>query len=185
MVEMTPIGTRLPDIAVGDHLRLRPGRAHEFCGMARRRLAAMVGGRMTGPVLWIRLCWVPERLNPDGLRPLMDPARLILAEPRDPRDLLWCMEEGLRSGAVPLVVAELPEPPAMTPVRRLHLAAETGMQAAGAAPLGLLLTPGQGGAAGVESRWSLNPAHAPGRAGWRLERLRARMAPPAGWDLAA
>jgi protein ImuA len=103
------------------------------------------------------------------------------------------MEEALRAGVVPLVVAELPEAPALTPVRRLNLAAEAGAERARhgglEAPLGLLLTPGDGGAAGAESRWHMAPlpsapaAAAGGPRHWRLERRRARMAPPAGWTM--
>ncbi|WP_172326952.1 ImuA family protein [Mangrovicoccus sp. HB161399] len=166
------------ELQVSPEMSLLPGRAHEFCGAARRRLALMAAARLDGPVLWIRPSWQSEKLNTDGMREILDPGRLIFAEPVRAEDLLWCMEEALRSGAVPLAVCELPAPPAMTPVRRLHLAAETG----GGQVLGLLLTPGTGGAPGVESRWSLDPVHEPGQPRWRLERRRARTRPPKVWE---
>ncbi|MEM9756205.1 MAG: hypothetical protein AAF914_09435, partial [Pseudomonadota bacterium] len=127
--------------------------------------------------------WMPDRLHMAGVAAEIDPARLIFAEPRRADDILWTLEETLRSGAVALAVAELPEAPELTPVRRLHLAAEAGAEATGRAPLGLLLTPGDGGARGVETRWRLEPDHAPGRSGWRLQRLRARDAAEADWPV--
>lgn len=177
-----------PAVALGPDVSLALGRAHEACGPARRVLAALLAGRMAGPVLWILPEHERERLHPAGCLPFLDPARLVLAPVRRAPDILWCAEEALRSGAVPLVVAELADPPALTPVRRLHLAAEAGGAASGGGPLGLLLTPGEGGAQGVESRWHLSPL--PGWAGqgaprWRLARLRARTAPEAGWVMEA
>lgn len=169
------------------------GRAHELCGPARLTLAAMIAGRVEaagggGPVLWIRTAHAEGRLNPDGLAAFFDPARLVLARPTREADVLWLAEEALRSGAAPVVIAELAAPPGLTPVRRLHLAAEAGAEAMragrGGAPLGLLLSAGTGGAQGVETRWALTPV--PGterRARWRLELLRARLAPPRSWQV--
>lgn len=82
----------------------------------------------------------------------------------------------MRAGAVSLVIVDLP-PPALTPVRRIHLAAETGGPM-GTAPLGLLLTPGDGGAHGVGTRWHMAPTHEDATQRWRLERHRARTLPP-------
>ncbi len=168
---------------LGD-LSLVRARVHELCGGARRTLALGVARAMEGPVLWIAPAWAAERLNPEGVCRLIEPARLVFVTPRRAEDLLWTMEEALRSGAAPLVVADLPEPPALTPVRRLHLAAETGAAEGRHLPLGLILTP-EGGAPGVESRWSLAPRHTgTGPGSWDVCRLRARTQPEARWSVA-
>lgn len=170
-----------PGLPLLGRFRLAGARAHEACGPARRRLALWLAAEMAGPVLWIRPAWHPDRLHMAGVRAEIDPARLITVEADRPEDMLWTMEEALRTGLLALVVAELPEPPGLTPVRRLHLAAETGAEARGTSPLALLLTPGMGGAAGVETRWSLTPAHGADDTRWHLARLRGRDAPPGEW----
>lgn len=181
-----------PQQPLAGDLTLQRGRVHELCGPSRLMLAARIMAKTQGPVVWIRPGWLAERLNAAGLQPLADPSRLILVQAQRDDSLLWAAEESLRSGAAPLVIAELLAPPALTPTRRLHLAAETGAEAArrdnATAPLGLILLPGQGGAQGVESRWHLSPA--PSRSllwsdedSFTLTRLRARLLPPASWSL--
>ena len=155
-------------------------------------MAALILAASAGPVIWVSPGWVAERLYPPGLRDLADPGRIIFARARRPEDLLWAMEEALRSGAAPMVLADLPSPPALTPIRRLHLACEAGAEAAGhrgrLAPLGLILTPGEGGSQGVESRWQMVAAPSgstllESRSAWVMRRLRSRMEPPAEWRL--
>jgi protein ImuA len=164
-------------------LELAAARVHEVCGPARRTLALAVADGLTGPVIWIAPLWMAERLNPDGMAARGLAGRLIFATPRRAEDLLWSMEEALRSGTVPLVVADLPEPPSLTPVRRLHLAAEAGAGLGKCLPLGLILTPA-GGAPGVESRGSLKPARTDtATPRWEMQRLRARTAPEAAWQV--
>lgn len=173
-------------------LGLLRGRVHELCGPARVSLAALILGASEGPVIWISPGWVSERVYPPGLRDMADPGRIIFARARRPEDVLWATEEALRSGAVSMVLADLPAPPALTPVRRLHLACEAGGEVAHhrgrLPPLALLLTPEEGGAQGVESRWQMTASPSgstltENRGAWVMRRLRARMAPPAAWRL--
>ncbi len=174
-----------------DELALAPGvglaraRAHEAAGPARVVFALCAAARLTGPVLWLQPGWMAERLMGDGVRGFLDPGRLVFGRARTAPEILWAAEEALRTGLVPLVAAELPALPGLTAVRRLHLAAEAGA-ARGSAPLALLLTPGTGGAPGIETRWHLAPAPGwarDGRPRWRLTRARARMAPERSWEM--
>ena len=169
-------------VLIGD-LHLTRARAHEFCGPARRTLALMLARALEGDIYWIRPAWGHDRLHAAGVVEFVNPARITTISPKRPEDLLWCMEEVLRAGCVPLVVCELPGPAHMTPVRRLHLAAQTGAGLGGPAPLGVLLVPGAGGSQGVESRWHMAPRHRKKGGCWQLERRRDRMAPVAGWTV--
>ena len=166
---------------LGD-LTLTPARVHEFCGPARQTLAMMVAGANEGPVFWIAPGWGTSRLHGPGMVPFADPARFIFVQVDRAEDVLWALQETLRAGVVPLVVGEMDKPPALTPIRRLHLAAETGTQLSGRAPTALLLTP-DGGAQGVESRWHMAPDHWPDPDRWVLSRQRARSDPPRHWSV--
>ncbi|MBD3678920.1 MAG: hypothetical protein HUJ27_11045 [Rhodobacteraceae bacterium] len=169
---------------LGDLSLARP-RVHEGCGPARRGFAMLVARALEGPVFWIHPGWLPERLNPEGMLRFIAPGRVTFLTLRRPEDLLWTMEESLRAGLVPLTVIDLPNPPGLTPMRRLQLAAETGAAEGKLPPLGLVLTPGDGGAQGAESRWHMRGAHDAGQTGWRLSRRRARGEPPAAWRIEA
>ena len=196
-----------PPLAPLAPMTLARGRVHEICGPARHALAALVAGaaQPEGPVLWLRPGWRVEHLGAQGLARLMpDPGALIVVPCKAPVDVLWCMEEALRSGAVALVVAELADPPDLRQLRRLHLAAGDGLmrnRQAGRtlpAPLGLVLAAESADSriTGVESRWALHPLaptaqpeggltspalRASGR--WRLARLLMRGLPPQDWEV--
>ena len=170
---------------IGD-LTLSPARAHEFCGDARRTLALFLARQVQGPIFWVVSPWEQDNLCADGVQHLMNLGSVTFVRPKRIEDLLWCTEEILRPGCVPLVITELPEPPPLTPVRRLHLAAEAGAQAGaptGISPLSILLLTGDGGAQGIESRWHMAANHKNDHDAWRLERRRARMDPPATWTV--
>lgn len=172
-----------PTVPLMEGVALPAARVHEACGRARRSFAMMLGRAMRGHIYWIATPWAADPLNPEGVAPFLDPARITFLSPNRPEDVLWCMEEILRSGAVPLVVADIPGFPGLTPVRRMHLAAETGLDVGLCQPIGLLLTPGDGGAQGVETRWRMEPAHSSGAQRWQLDRLRARTAPQKRWHV--
>ncbi|WP_238367952.1 ImuA family protein [Mesobacterium pallidum] len=162
-------------------VRLTLARLHECCGRARWRFAMLLAARTTGPVFWIAPGWYPGGPHPDGFCHIVDPGRFTFLSPRRAEDLMWTMEEALRAGCVPLVVTDMPGLPGLTQVRRLHLAAETGAAEGSCAPLGLILTPGTGGAPGVESRWHMDPLDHDGPPAWSLSRLRARTEPVKRW----
>ncbi|MDE0588982.1 hypothetical protein OU789_03475 [Halocynthiibacter sp. C4] len=184
----TPLLTRkknrpVQGISFLDDLSLTPCRAHEICGSARKTLALIIARATEGPVFWVHPRWDNEQLNPAGVLEFIDPSRLVLVATPNTGDLLGSIEEVLRAGVVPLVVGLLPELPGLTAVRRLHLAAAAGAKDHSTRPLALLLTSGNGGAQGCETRWFMEQDYRTDSAGWHLERRRARMAPPKAWHV--
>ncbi len=184
-----PQTRRTPDpdtLVLAPGVALARGRAHEATGPARRLFALLAGAALDGPILWLRPAWAQARLHPDGVRAHLEPGRLVFAAARSDEDMLWAAEEALRAAQTPLVVIETVAPPALTPVRRLHLAAREGAATRGTAALPLLLCPDPGGAAGVETRWRLASAQGwaiDGARRWRLARLRDRTAPACVWEM--
>ncbi len=146
-------------------------------------LARLSPGR---PVLW---CCSRADLHAPGLaRHGLQPKRLILARAPNDREILWAMEEGLRSPALAAVVGEVATL-SVAASRRLQLAAET------SGVTGFALRRGNAAAAAsaAVTRWRI--AALPGLSGsgepglgrplWRVELLRCRGGVPASWQMEA
>lgn len=138
------------DPAPTDPLALRSARVHEAEGRGRRAFALFQAARHPGPLVWILPAHVPElpmlRGLPDGVG-----ARLHMIRPEGEVDLLWCVEETLRSAPIALVIAEPEKPLSLTAGRRLQLAAEAGRTT------GLMLTRNDAGSNATETRWLCEP----------------------------
>ncbi|WP_244629637.1 ImuA family protein [Martelella limonii] len=130
---------------------LRRGRVHDATGPGATVFAAALSGVTGGTVLWIRQAWFAEEINPVALSAFFDPRDIILARTADQTETLAAAEEGLRSGAVGLVVMEMDKPVELTPGRRLQLAAETGRS------IGLSLHPEGAGNQAATTRWLCRP----------------------------
>lgn len=163
-----------------------PGQSGAVTGFATALLGRRIGA---GPILW---CGRHLDLYGPGLSGLgLDPGRLILARPRSQADLLWTMEEGLRTRGLAAVVGEVAGAVDLGASRRLQLAAEAG------GGLGLVLDgvpagDGSGLAANaLTTRWRVAalPAGSTaegigiGRARWRLSLWRCRGGSPGIWDV--
>jgi protein ImuA len=164
--------------------RLAAGRVHEATGPGRIAFALALAGRLSGPVLWVADARSREGLYAPGMAAFLDPARLVLARPAGALPVLQAMEEALRSGAVPLVVAELAEAPDLTASRRLQLAAGTG------GGRGLCLLPeGRLRSNAAETRWRCAPvpgatrAPGPGDARQRWEIVKDKRGRPGAWEV--
>jgi protein ImuA len=139
------------------------------------------------PVLW---CLQRPDLHAPGLALAgLDARRLVLLRAPNERDILWAMEEGLRSRALAAVVGEV-EALSMSASRRLQLAAEsTGVT-------GFILhrsTNNQIAASAAVTRWriaALPSSPVAGEPGiglphWRVELLRCRGGMPTVWEMEA
>jgi protein ImuA len=112
-------------------------------------------------------------------------AGLILAEGRTEGELLWIMEQALRSGAVSAALATV-EAASLAQTRRLEFAARDGAAA------GIVLRRTEGGLSAARRRWRIttlksmpNPDddRAPGGFALRAELTRSRAERPGAWKL--
>ncbi|AQZ53417.1 ImuA family protein [Martelella mediterranea] len=130
---------------------LQRGRVHDASGPGAPFFAAALAGMTGGTVLWIKPAWFAEEINPVAFSAFFDPRDIILARTADQTETLAAAEEGLRSGAVGLVVMEVDKPVELTPGRRLQLAAESGRS------IGLSLHPEGAGNQAATTRWLCKP----------------------------
>jgi protein ImuA len=136
-----------PEPVIGDALTLVRKRVHEAEGRGRRAFALFQAVRHPGPLVWILPSHVPEMPMLRGL-PRGVGERLHLLRPAGETDLLWCVEEALRSNPLSLVIAEPEKPLSLTAGRRLQLAAEFGRTT------GLMLICQDAGSNATETRWN-------------------------------
>ena len=118
------IDGRLPGggLALGALHEIAGGGNGALDGAAAALFAAGILARTRGPVLW---CASHRDLfAPAVAQAGLHPDRVIYAEAGSDKGVLACMEEGLRHGGLAGVVGEIGRL-AMTPSRRLQLAAET------------------------------------------------------------
>ena len=143
---------------------------HEFFGGGAAVLAILLATRLEGPVLWCLDDTQRDDPYGPGLAALgLEPARLTLARCRNSKEMLWVMEEGLRSTAPVIVIAEPKADIGLVESRRLQLAAEVG------STLGLILREndrsGRLAPSALASRWQVDPL--PG-GGWDVVLRRCR-----------
>ncbi len=178
------------------------GALHEIAGFAHgdlpaatgfalallNRRAAAGGATAQAPILWGQTAEGRREFGPvygHGLAAFgLDPGRFVFADARRETDLLWAMEESVRTGCLAAVVGEAGQA-GFTPTRRLALAAE-----AGGTPVLLLRTGTELPATAARTRWRVGGAvglpdtdeiRAPGAPRWRAELVRAAGGRPGAW----
>ncbi len=104
-----------------------------------------------GGALWIREGWLGDTITPQGLMRYLDPARLLLARPKDQIDALAVAEEALKDGTLSHVILEITRPLDLREGRRLQLAAKAG------GITGLCIIPEGMGSNAAETRWRATP----------------------------
>ena len=143
-----------PQAGSDDPLHLLKGRVHEVEGRGRTGFALYHAARLAGPIFWIVLAHDRDRPMPASL-PDSVAERLHFIEARDETNLLWTVEEALRSRPVSVVIAASEKPMSLTAGRRLQLAAEPG------GTTGLMLIQEGRGSSAAETRWKCDPLPSP------------------------
>lgn len=188
------IGAHGLDTAACHEIKPEPGKTAQRAAalgfalaLARRRLGETAhAGRGLPRILWCTSR--PTNLDtghlyPPGLARFgLDAASFLFIDARRDGEVLWALEEGLRSGSLALAIGSL-SAIGLTPARRLSLAARDG-----ATPLLLLTSARSAPSAATATRWRIGTAvssphpfdpKASGAARIAVRLERCRSAPPA------
>ncbi len=172
--ESVPLGMAEIDAALpwgglphmGMHEVIADGQGGESLGGAAMGYAVFLLSRFSqakGVVLWCRRSdRASDRLYGPGLSDAgLSPDRLVVVKGQSDSDVLWAMEEGLRSPGLVAVLGEV-DRINLTGSRRLQLASEAGATA------GFLLRPTQKvlAASTVLTRWRIASARGGGEVPW-------------------
>lgn len=159
-----------------------PEQAAATCGFIGGLLAALM--RKDGVCLWISTsrAFFPPAIKTFGV----EPDRIIFVNVKRDRDILWAMEEALKSEGLAAAVAELREMD-FVQSRRLQLAVEKS-QVTGFVLRGNPLKVGNTACA---ARWQIRPLPSktePGMPGlgfprWQVELLKVRNGNPGCWEM--
>ncbi len=172
----------LHEVAGADH-RDMPSAFGFLLALVMRRLKALEGN---GIVLWCRQSHGPHDfgwLYGPGLAAFgFVPDRLLMVTSPKPADVLWVLEEALRSRSLAAIVGEVGPALDLTATRRLQLAAE-----AIATPVFLLRPPHACDASAASTRWSIAAEQKPVQAWqnprWQADLVRCRGGRPHHWFL--
>lgn len=156
-------------------------------------LARMAGGGTRLIALVVPRAWEAERgrlMARGALAFGLAPERFLVVRPKTEAEVLWALEEVLRSGAADLAVGAV-RAASLTQTRRLDMVARQS-----GALAGLVRVEGGGEGAwplsAARRRWRVNALpsapdpwdeRAPGAPRWRVELARRRDGPPGCWDL--
>ncbi len=167
----------LPRNGLHDIIRADGDAAADGFALALAARIVGTGGRILHVGLWHRAHGDGRPYGPGLVRCGIDPDRLLLVVVRRPAELLWLMEEGLRSGALAVVIGDGVAAD-LTASRRLQLAAEAGGTTA------LLLPPAGARSSAALTRWRIVSASSidgPFRPRWRVTLERCRGGLPGDW----
>lgn len=161
----------------GDRLRLVKGRMHEVSGRGALTFALAQAAQIGGKVALVWPSWERGVPMAQGIGPLVE--NLIHIRAQTEMDVLWAIEECLRSTAVTTVISKPKKALNLTQGRRFQLAAAEG------GTTGIMIIERGAGCPAAETRWECEPcpsAHED-EALHRWALVKDKKGPEAAWEV--